>query len=301
MSDASTAMPETSAAAPQRLRKDGKPWGKTGGNMTRRSTPAPARDMITREDAARMAQQAAEAAVVRVMAAMQPPNFPPGGGAGTSAAPAPNDMLAFIQQLAKSIAEVGNQGTGKVVVDPAVMQRREDAKVKMMALIAQAWQDRSAPEYELVGTVHLNGPNGPQLIEPMYRDAMRQEQRRKIKWYGPPNKQMRPVQGNAVAEAIYAEFSTWVGHVPGITSTLRTVDPMGRMLTPGGRVFEGVDAIPKAFMGEMLEIDPASMPAKDLPHHTGLEISGPASAQPGKTIEVPILGSIIAPARQQVA
>ena len=249
-------------------------------------------DTITRAEAQAMASEAADAAVAKVLAALQSaaPQALPAGTPG-------DDMKAFVQQLAKSIAEVGNQGTGKVVVDPGVIQARDNAKVEMMTLIAQAWRDQTAPEYELSGKVHLND----QLIEPLWTDGQRQTHRTKIKWYGPPNKAMSPVEGNAVAEAIYEKFCVWVGHAPGVTSNLRPVDMKGRLVTPGGNIFESRDAIPKSYMGETLVVEEGARPPREVPHN-GLEIAGRGpGGQVGKTRDVNILGTIAQPAREQVA
>jgi hypothetical protein len=238
--------------------------------------------------AIRAAEAAAEAAVERVLAAMTP------------AAPAsqqPNEMLAFVQQLARSIAEVGNQGTGKVVVDPAVIQQREDARIEMMALIAEAYRDVAKPEYVLRGKVHL----ADRLIEPLWVDpATRRSQPTKVIWYGPPNKQMEPVPGNVAAEKIHNAMCRWIGHVPGITASLRTIDPKGRLVTPGGNVFSDLEPIPKQYMGEeLLQIEAGALPSRGVPLN-GLEVHG---NQPGsnKTMPVHILGTVVEPARQQVA
>jgi len=232
-------------------------------------------------------------AIEKVMAALaaQPAPAP-------AAAPV-GDMIAFVQQLAKSIAEVGNQGTGKVVVDPAVMQSRDDSYHRMIELIAVAWRDQTPPEYELNGKVHLEGANGPQLIEPLYTDQFRQTRATRITWYGAPNKQMTPA--NPVAATIYDEFKSWVGHVPGVTSNIRQIDPKGRLITPGGNVMQDLQPMPKGYMVDpalVLKVGGDVTIDREVPH-TGLQIA--AQGVMGKTKSVNILGSIVAPAVERVA
>lgn len=248
--------------------------------------------LITRAEAQQMAADAAEAAVERVLAAMAAKQ------AETPEAPAPQagaDMLAFVQQLAKSIAEVGNQGTGKVVVDPGVVQARENAKIRMFTLIAEAWRDQTAPEYVLAGKVHLND----QIIEPLWTDAMKKTHATKIVWYGPPNKAMRPAPGNKIADEIHGAMCEWIGQAPGIMHTLRPVDMKGRLVTPGGNVFADLEPIPRDFGRQTLVVEEGALPRREIPHN-GLEIAGANGAQ-GRTVEVPILGTLVAPARQMVA
>ena len=256
--------------------------------------PAPAEPMVTMADAKRFAAEAAEDAVQRVLSAMAAKSAE---ATPTPAAMAGNEMLAFIQQLAKSIAEVGNQGTGKVVVDPSVMQKREDARVLMMTLIAEAWRDQTKPEYELAGKVQL----ADQVIEPLWTDALKKTHRTKVVWYGPPNKAMSPVPGNVAAEAIHAAMREWIGQAPGVVAHIRQVDPKGRLVTPGGNVFQDLEPIPKDFGRHVLVIEEGARPPQEVPHN-GLEIAGRGpSGQTFKTQEVSILGTNVPPARQLVA
>lgn len=255
---------------------------------------APAEAMVTLADAKRFAAEAAEDAVQRVLSAMAAKSAE---ATPTPAAMAGNEMLAFIQQLAKSIAEVGNQGTGKIVVDPSVMQKREDARVLMMTLIAEAWRDQTRPEYELSGKVQL----ADQVIEPLWTDALKKTHRTKVVWYGPPNKAMSPVAGNSAAMAIHDAMREWIGQAPGVVAHIRQVDPKGRLVTPGGNVFQDLEPIPKDFGRNVLVIEEGAMPRQEIPH-TGLEIAGRGpSGQTFKTAEISILGTNVPPARQLVA
>ena len=261
----------------------------------RGDAPAPEPvQMLTLADAQKMAGQAAEDAVQRVLSAMAAKSAE---ATPTPAAMAGNEMLAFIQQLAKSIAEVGNQGTGKVVIDPSVVQKREDARLLMMTLIAEAWRDQTKPEYELSGKVHL----ADQMIEPLWTDALKKTHRTKVVWYGPPNKAMSPVPGNVAAEAIHAAMREWIGQAPGVVAHIRQVDPKGRLVTPGGNVFQDLEPIPKDFGRHVLVIEEGARPPQEVPHN-GLEIAGRGpSGQTFKTQEVSILGTNVPPARQLVA
>lgn len=247
--------------------------------------------MITREEAQKLATDAAESAVARVLEALANKQ-----AAEPATSQAGNEMLAFVQQLAKSIAEVGNQGTGKVVVDPSVMQSRENARVQMMTLIAEAWRDQVPPEYELSGKVHLND----QIIEPLWTDALKKTHRTKIVWYGPPNIAMSPVSGNDRAKGIYDSFCEWIGRAPGISANLRAVDQKGRLVSPGGNVFQDLEPIPREYGRSTLVIEEGAMPPREVPHN-GLEIAGQGANSRGRSVEVPILGTIAPPARQMVA
>ena len=192
------------------------------------------------------------------------------------------------------LAEVGNQGTGKQVVDPAVLERRGKARARMVELIMAAYHAGKRPEYELTATVHLDD----QLITPLYQDANRTTQRRHIFFSGVPNEAMQPVE--EAAKEIYAAFAESIGKTYGTVPQLIPVDRRGNLLTPGGNVFQSLPAIPAGFTGEV-EIDPASMPKPDLPHN-GLQVLGQGGRSgAGREVDVNILGSIVGPAKQLVA
>lgn len=126
----------------------------------------------------------------------------------------------LFRQMAMSIAEVGDQGSGRRRVPPAVMAAREAAKERMTVSITKfleivrAAQDRgdrrtvelNYPHYQVTGKMYL----GDTMLEPYTVDPVTKLPKSvDIRWLGAPNPNLSPI--NAPAEEIFRHFCDWVG------------------------------------------------------------------------------------------
>ncbi len=256
------------------------------------------RDMVTREEAMAMATDAATAAAntaVQKLLADLAVAKPTGQFDG---------MQDVLNGLAMAMAQVGNQGTGKAVVDPAVLEKRSRARKRMFDLIREARDAGNAPEYVLLRISHL----ADQIIQPFWVDNMRQTQQTRIRWDGVPNEAMEPVPGDEVARGIYEAFCESIDKALGTVTTLRPADAKGNMVSPGGHVFETGPKIPKGYLGPDAQMEGrpsmeivSGAPERDKPHN-GLEVLGRASGmQTQRTVDINVLGTKAPPARQMVA
>jgi hypothetical protein len=237
-----------------------------------------------------MAEEAAAKAVQQVLAAIAQER-----GEAPAAVAKDGESMDFARGLAMALAEIANQGTGKDVVDPAIIERRSIARRKMVSLIVSARENGIRPEYGLVATVQLMD----QLIVPVWVDAARVTHQTCIKWDGVPNEAMEPKDD--AAHGIYMAFCESIGKTPGTLARLNPVDRKGNIVTPGGHVFESLPAIPKAYSGGDLEIDPGALADRGLPHN-GLEVLGRApGGMTNREVRIPVLGTVAEPARQLVA
>lgn len=237
-----------------------------------------------------MAEEAAAKAVQQVLAAIAQER-----GEAPQSVAKDGESMDFARGLAMAIAQIANQGTGKDVVDPAIIERRLVARQKMVALIVSARENGIRPEYGLTATVQLQD----QLIVPVWVDAQRVTHQTCIKWDGVPNEAMEPK--DETASAIFIAFCESVGKAPGTLARLNPVDRKGNIVTPGGHVFESLPAIPKAYTGGELTVEPGAMPDRGLPHN-GLEVLGRApGGQVNREVRIPVLGTVAEPARQLVA
>lgn len=141
-------------------------------------------------------------------------------GGGLGGGPEEAGLKDLFRQMAMSIAEVGDQGSGRRRVAPAVMAARSAAKDRMTSSItkfmdivraAQARNDRRTvelnyPHYRATGKMYL----GDTMIEPYTVDPVTKLPKSvDIYWLGPPNPNLSPI--NAPAEEIYRHFCDWVG------------------------------------------------------------------------------------------
>ena len=254
------------------------------------ATASPSVDSITRAEAQQMAEEAAAKAVQQVLAAIAQER-----GEAPAVVAKDGESMDFARGLAMAIAQIANQGTGKDVVDPAVIERRSLARQKMTALIVSARENGIRPEYGLTATVQLQD----QLIVPVWVDAQRVTHQTCIKWDGVPNEAMEPK--DETARSIFTAFCESIGKAPGTLARLNPVDRKGNIVTPGGHVFESLPTIPKGYEGGELTIDPGAMPDRGMPHN-GLEVIGRApGGMANREVRIPVLGTVAEPARQLVA
>lgn len=244
--------------------------------------------MVTREEAQQMAAEAAasaaQAAVERVLQTIAEQRA--GAPGATSAA----DLLSG---LAKAIAEVGNQGTGKVVVDPAILAKRDVARRRMFELIEAARARGASPKYGLTKPVHL----ADQIILPFYVDNVTHRSiQRFIHWSGVPNEGMEPAEGDAVAQEIHAAFCESIDRPisaparPGVAG-VGVAQRGGRMLNMPG------DYRPADL--QLVEDDP--LVQREIPANSLEVLGGVNGGVPPKTVDVHILGRIVEPAKEMVA
>lgn len=155
------------------------------------------------------------------------------------------DVKGLIRMMAMGIAEVGDQGSGRKRVPPAVLAERRGAKERMTAsiekfssivLAAQAREDRRVvelnyPHYRVVGKMYL----GDRLLEPYTVDPVTKLPRSNaVFWLGAPNPNLVPL--NAPAHEIHRHFCDWVG----LTHEGRKEKPL--WISAGGLVIAGESA-----------------------------------------------------------
>lgn len=163
-------------------------------------------------------QRAVQAEVERQLAGVMA-KFSPNEPAEAIDADGP-DLKDLFRQMAMSIAEVGDQGSGRRRVAPALMAAREAAKERMTASItkfmdivraAQKREDRRTvelnyPHYKITGKMYL----GDRALDPYTVDPVTKLPKSvDIFWLGPPNPNMSPL--NAPAEEVFRHFCDWVG------------------------------------------------------------------------------------------
>jgi len=196
----------------------------------------------------------------------------------------------WMQQLAVTLAEIGNQGTGRKTVPPHIMKQRADARELMIDLIVKAKAERRPATYQLRSKVLLNN----HLIEPFWITKDKTTQPTEIDWAGVPNDAMVPM--NDTAKAIFAAFMDSVG-------TMEKIVPEERLgVTPNGLVVRN-----SAVMQTMRKrTDATTFDATAEPQHVGSGDEGEEALtvhhtnQPGRYKEVNVLGTIQEPARQTI-
>lgn len=256
---------------------------------------APEPQFVTLIQAQQMAADAAATAVESVVARLQSESGKP----ATFGA----EMQGFVEGLAKAIAEVGNQGTGKTVIDPAVLAKRAKAREKMVEHIIVARQAGITPRYMLTAKVYL----GDRLIEPVWTDNQRVEHRQVVKWNSVPNECMVPAEPEnegerpacEAAKRIHDAFCESIGKTPGTIARVLPFGTHGNLASPKGNVFQALAPIPKDYGYNQVGVEGGVV--SDVPP-TGLEvIGGAANGHQRKTVSIPVLGTVAAPAVQQVA
>lgn len=197
----------------------------------------------------------------------------------------------WMQQLAITLAEIGNQGTGRKTVAPHILKQRADARERMIELILAAKAARRPATYQLRNKVLLNN----RLIEPFWIASDHTTKPTEIDWAGIPNDAMVPV--NDTAKAIHQAFLDSIG-------TAEKVVPEERLgITPNGLVVRNA-AVTATTMKRTDAT--AGQPAAEAPQVGAGEFGEDESLtvhhtnQPGRYKEVNVLGTIQEPARQAI-
>lgn len=209
-------------------------------------------------------QQLVAAAVAQALAST--------GHAMAAPAGADGGTPAWAGQLAVALGQVADPR--KKPLDPAVIQRRQEARTRMNILIAQAQGSGDVPEYELTRECYLE----EQLISATYIGADRVVRRQVIGWPKVPNQAMVPV--NECAARIYGAYLESVG---GVVTEGKTPDAVR-----GGHL--------KVYKDGMLQSIPEARPGRSAGSTGVLSLRG--HNQPGQVIETNVLGTVHAPARQ---
>lgn len=195
----------------------------------------------------------------------------------------------WMQQLAVTLAEIGNQGTGRKTVAPHIMKQRADARERMVDLIVKAKAEKRAPTYQLRNKVLL----GNRIIEPFWIASDHTTKPTEIDWSGVPNEAMVPV--NETAKEIFQAFVDSIGN-------MEKVVPEERLgVTPGGLVVRNsavtnsmqrrLDANHGEPAGEAQHVGAGSDDEGLTVHHQN---------QPGRYKTVNVLGTIQEPAQQSI-
>ncbi len=206
----------------------------------------------------------------------------------------------MMSELALAIAELTTQGSGKVRVDPAEMQRRAEGKEAMLKLIIEARAEGKVPTYQLRNKTFLN----ERIIEPMWMGKDRTMHPTEIDFWGVPNEVMVPM--NDTAKAIYAQYREWTGTIKGVQGVANQLPPDDEIaITRGGLVVRN-GAINATMRAKM-------MPERPEPFKTGIayesdektshdyqpmRLNSENGAESGIK-KVNVLGTIAEPASQQ--
>jgi hypothetical protein len=205
------------------------------------------------------------------------------------------DSGDWADKLAMSISELTSQGTGRVRVSPEEMQRRSEARKKMISLIIEAKAERKVATYQIKNKIFLN----QRIIEPFYMNRERRMCPTEIDFLGIPNDVMVPV--NETAKAIFAAYRDSVGVVRGargVTNPLPGEDEIG--MTHGGLVVrnKAVTNTQRAH-GAAVSEHPVEgpMPAYEEDGHDLQPLVIKSDKDKMQYTEQHILGTIAAPAR----
>lgn len=183
---------------------------------------------------------------------------------------------SFIEGLTLSLAELANQGTGRIYVAPEVLKSREAARDHMIDLILTAKKRGTPPSYRLTNKIEWAGA----VIEPMWLDN-RVARPTEIDFLGIPNDAMVPI--NAIAKDIK---QAWLDSIGGIKKMVQD-DRLG--MTAKGLVVRN-GAIPTS----------AGQRAPALPVDETGEMSVHGRGNPGTPSRKPILGTIVDPPAMNV-
>src|ERR1700756_937084 len=195
----------------------------------------------------------------------------------------------WMQTLAVTLAEIGNQGTGRRTVAPHVLKQREAARERMVDLIVKARADKRPATYQLRNKVLF----GNLLIEPFWIASDHTTKPTEIDWAGVPNDAMIPV--NDTAKEIFQAFLDSVG-------TMERVVPEERLgVTPNGLVVR--NSAGTTTMQRRLNADQGG--EGEAPHvGQGTEEDGLTihhKDAPGRYKQVHVLGTIQEPAQQTIS
>ena len=212
---------------------------------------------------------------------------------------------SMMQELALAISQLTDQGGGRQRVAPEVIQRRNEARVRMTNLIIEARAEGRPATYTLRNKVVIN----ERLIEPFWISSDHKSHPTEIDFGGVPNEAMVPV--NDTAKEIFTAFKESIGATVGGKGKDGHVLPGDDALaiTPGGVVVR--NSAVTVTMGQKASPDrPAwngdgPMPAyEDAPQTNGNPNYEPLrvhnDSEKGQYKDVRVLGTIAAPARQTV-
>lgn len=223
------------------------------------------------------------------------------GDARTVAGTAPQgDDRSLMRELALSLAELTNQGSGKVKVSPEVLQKREAAREKMVGLIIEARAEKKVPTYHLVNKIFMNN----RIIEPYWvHPSTKAVENTELDFWGIPNDAMVPV--NDTAKAIFAAYRDSLGTVHGVTGVangLPNADAFG--VTAGGLVIRNsaINDVARKRAPELPTVDGPMESAyeSDADTHDFQPMTLKQDGQKGQYKDINVLGTIAAPARQTV-
>jgi hypothetical protein len=219
-------------------------------------------DFVSRADAARMAEEAAQRAVKEAFSAL------------AAQQPANSETNDLVERLALAIGHISAQNTGKKYTAPEVIVRRDKAFAAMKQAIARYRAEGIVPVYTLHNTVFLD----EMIVIPTFIGHDHVQRPTEIGWPAAPSMAMRPK--NDAARDIFAHFLDSVGETFPENSDIRRV-------SPSGLVVLGEGAGPRR---EMPQIGRGA-------GTEGLTITG--RGQTGPVVETRVLGTIAPPARQQ--
>jgi len=195
--------------------------------------------------------------------------------------PAADDRMSM-EGLALALAEMSSQNNaGRKYVDPKIMRQRKEAHERMIRLIAKANSEGRAATYKLVNKALLDD----EVIQPFWIDSAHVARPTMIDWSGIPNLVMVPE--NETAKEIYEAFKDSIGEV-------ERVLPEERLgVTRGGLVVHGRAVQKRMEVGSPLG-DLGGKPEQA----GGLKVHN--KTNPGSNVQTRILGTLAAPATQQI-
>lgn len=205
----------------------------------------------------------------------------------------------LMRELAMSLAELTNQGSGRVKVSPEVLQKREAAREKMVNLIIEARAEKKVPTYHLVNKIFMNN----RIIEPFWvHPSTKAVENTELDFWGIPNDAMVPV--NDTAKTIFVAYRDSLGTVHGITGVANILPGMDALgVTAGGLVIRNsaVTDVARRRTPEVSTSGPMeSAYEESADTHDFQPMTLKQDAHKGQYKDVNVLGTIQQPARQTV-
>ena len=199
-----------------------------------------------------------------------------------------SDTSSMISELAVAIAGMSDQGQNRRIIPPAEAKRREEAALRMGAILIRIDADPSLrPHYEVVAKTWLDDT----LIEEWVPDGDTKWKRNEIIWRGAPNSAMRPK--NAIAEEVFTAYLESIG---GTTKNMSGVRDQPSWVGNGGLQIVGQSTTAAAHGLVREPAEPATLGAK-LTSSNELTTSDNAADNPNAD-KIRILGKTMAPAER---
>ena len=189
------------------------------------------------------------------------------------------DVAKIFQGLALAIAEVGDQGTGRKRIDPQELAARKTAHDLCVSYIKDARDNKIDCEYRVIGKIFFN----EQFIEPFKMGSDKKPVPNEIIWSGMPNDGLHPL--NDPARKIFLAWRRSVGMPELISTDNYASQPF--WVTANGLVVKGEAPAQK----RAVAADPVFSD----------ELKIPSMPNDPTAPEVRVLGSIAAPARQNIS